>query len=69
MAGDAPHRHVDFRWRRTYTTFTAAFDSVEHTVDYTVELRGENYCRLVLGAHPFIADRSGTLILANGPPW
>jgi hypothetical protein len=67
MAGDAPHRHVDFRWRRTDKTFTAVFGSAEHTVDYKLELRGENYCRLTLATHPF-ADRSGALILSNGSP-
>lgn len=68
MAGDAPHTHIDFRWQRTNNTFTAVFHSAEHTVDYKLELRGENYCRLTLETHPF-ADRSGAPLLSNGPPW
>lgn len=68
MAGDAPLRHIDFRWQRTDKTFTAVFDSRHQTVDYKIELRGENYCRLTLETHPF-ANRSGALLLSNGPPW
>jgi hypothetical protein len=68
MAGDAPHRQIDFRWQRTDNAFTAVFDSAEQTTHYKLELRGENYCRLTLGTHPF-AERSGALTLSNGAPW
>jgi hypothetical protein len=64
MAGDAPIGHVDFHWRRTDHTFTAVFDSSEHTVDYELERRGESSCRLILHVHPFDAER-GVLIMSD----
>ncbi|MEO6773093.1 MAG: hypothetical protein ABI467_08720 [Kofleriaceae bacterium] len=64
MGGDAPIGHIDFQWRRTDHTFTAVFGSAEHTVDYQLERRGENTCRLTLRVHPFDADR-GVLIMSD----
>src|ERR1700761_6161221 len=45
--GGGPISHIDFRWSRTDSTFTATFDSAEHTVRYKLEQR-EIYCRLIL---------------------
>lgn len=67
MGGDGPYERVDFRWRRTDTTFTAIYGSADHATAYKLEPRDER-CRLSLAVHPFRPDH-GSLLLTNVSPF
>lgn len=64
LAG-APARHIDFTWRQTATSFTAIYDSKEHTLAYTLTDGPDNVCFLAFPAHPFMADRPFRFTLSN----
>jgi hypothetical protein len=64
LAG-GPQRHIDFNWRQTASTFTAIYDSMEHTVAFTLTSNSDGVCFLSFPVHPFVADRPIELKLSN----
>ena len=64
LAG-APPQHIDFTWRHTANSFTAIYDSAEHTTSYTMTGDPEGVCYLAFPVHPFMAERPFRLTLSN----